>query len=300
MEPNNFEKQTSEITLRTQGLQVVDQTSLSKANELSLAGKGLIKAIKEHFRKHKENAYATWKGLCGDEAREIAKVETIVEKIDAECVRYRVEQDRIRREAEEKRQRAEQERLWVEQEAIHKAQEAEKKALEEQRRAKEGAERKAQEEELRAARAKNEAERKRREEEAAKIRREAELRDQEARRKARIEQDRILAQAAAKESKIVEAAPIVPPKTVTEGQALIDNWKASVFDLKAFLAAIIEGKVSEKAVVPNMSFLDQMVHEAKKAGLSPDKIKIPGVRYINEPYQRKTRGAADPFAQKSI
>jgi DNA repair exonuclease SbcCD ATPase subunit len=293
MEANNFEKQTNEIMLRAQGLQIVDQTSLSKANEVSLAGKGLIKTIRNFFKPLKENAHASWKGICDAESKEIAKIEPIVEKIDAECVRYRVEQDRIRREAEEKRQRAEQERLRIEQEAIRKAQEAERKALEEQRRMKEEAERKIREEKAKIARARSEASRKQHEEEMAKIRRDLGFQEQEALRKTREEQDKILAKAAAKESEIIEAAPIVPTKTITQGQALIDNWKASVFDLKTLLAAIVVGKVSSEAVIPNMPFLNKKASESKKAG-----VEIPGVLFSNDPYQRKTREAADPLVAR--
>lgn len=193
-------KLSTDLVVRATGLRVVDQQSLSLANELLLTGKGMVKKIKDFFAPLKQDAHASWKGICDKETEELAKITPAVIMLDHEIVNYRVEQDRIRREAEEKARRQEEERRRLEEQAFRRAQEKERQAREATERA---------------AREENAAARKKAQEEAA---------------RAQAEADKIIAKAAAEEKKL-EPAIVIPEKVVTTGTAIRHNWKFRVTDM---------------------------------------------------------------------
>lgn len=249
-------KQSTDLVARAAGLRVVDQESLTRANELLLAGKGMIKTIRDFFAPLKQDAHASWKGLCDKETSELAKVTPTVTFLDREIVNYRVEQDRIRREAEEKARRQEAERQRLEAETLRKAEEAARRNQMEQERI----DREAKARELQA---KTRAV-------AEKIQAEAERKRQDLAAKAKEEQDAILDAAAAQEAKL-EPVAIVPEKVVTEKTVLCHNWKFRVADLAA---------VPREYLIVNETLVGKLVRN------SEGKLQIPGIDIYDEPYTR--------------
>ena len=76
-----------------------------------------------------------------------------------------------------------------------------------------------------------------------------------------------------------KASGIVAPtlaKTDTGTSVVSKRWSARVFDKKALLRAVLDGKVTEEAVEPNMSVLNALVRASKEA------TNIPGVQAIGE------------------
>lgn len=252
-------KQSTDLVARAAGLRVVDQESLTRANELLLAGKGMIKTIRDFFAPLKQDAHASWKGLCDKETSELAKVTPTVTFLDREIVNYRVEQDRIRREAEEKARRQEAERRRLEAETLRKAEEAARRNQMEQERI----DREAKARELQA---KTRAV-------AEKIQAEAERKRQELAAKAKEEQDAILDKAAAQEAKL-EPLVVVPEKVTTNGSTLRHNWKFRVLDI---------------SLVPIEYILVNEVMVGKIGRVSEGKVKIPGIEFYDEPTNAKTR-----------
>jgi len=252
-------KQSTDLVVRATGLRVVDQESLSLANELLLTGKGMVKKIKDFFAPLKQDAHASWKRICDTETAELAKLTPTITVLDRSIVDYRVEQDRIRREAEEKARRQEEERRRLEEKTMREAEEAARKAAAEKARF----EREAQAKELRA---KTEAV-------AAKVREETARRLAEINQKAKEEQDRILDKAAAEEKKF-EPAVIIPEKVTTNGSALRHNYKFRLTDIK---------------LVPLEYLIVNEVMVGKLVRASEGKIKIPGIDVYDDPSNAKTR-----------
>jgi len=123
-----------------------------------------------------------------------------------------------------------------------------------------------------------EEERKRKIEEA-RLREEMRKKDEELR----------LAQAAEleKEGRIEEAAQIIEEPVYTpavtlpkveqpKGVSYRENWSAQVTDLKALCRAVVEGRVPEAAISPNMTVLNQQARSLKSA------LNWPGVKVISE------------------
>jgi flagellar biosynthesis GTPase FlhF len=229
-------KQSTDLVARATGLRVVDQESLSLANELLLTGKQFVKKIKDFFAPLKQDAHASWKGICDTENEELAKLMPTIMTLDRSIVNYRVEQDRIRREAEEKARRQEEERRRLEEEAFRRAQEKERQAREATERA---------------AREQNAAARKKAQEEAA---------------RAQAEADKIIAKAAAEEKKL-EPAIVIPEKVVTTGTAIRHNWKFRLVNFKdvpdeyKILNEVLVGKIGRasegKAKILGIDFYDE-------------------------------------------
>ncbi len=249
-------KQSTDLVARAAGLRVVDQESLTKANELYLAGKGMVKTIKDFFAPLKQAAHASWKVTCDNETNELGKILPTLSFLDREIINFRVEQDRIRREAEEKSRRQEAERLRLEAETLRKAEEAARRNQLEQDRI----DREARARELQA---KTRAV-------ADKIQAEAERKRQELAAKAKEEQDAIIDTAAAQEAKL-EPVVIVPEKVVTEKVALCHNWKFRVADPAA---------VPREYLIVNETLVGKLVRN------SEGKIQIAGIEIYDEPYTR--------------
>jgi len=245
-------KQSTDLVVRATGLRVVDEASHALATELRLAGTGMVKLIKDFFAPLKQDAHASWKGICDTETAELAKITPTLTVLDRDIAGYRAEQARIRREAEEKARRQEEERRKLEEEAFRRAQEKERQAREATERA---------------AREENAAARKKALEEAAKRQAEA---------------DKIIAKAAAEEKKF-EPVTVVPEKVANDGLAMRTCWKATVVDFPQLIAAVATAQISLEALLPNMPFLNDMATKLK------GQVVIPGVRMDSETRMAKTR-----------
>lgn len=134
------------LAREAQSLAVRDQETANRATLLILAGKDMVKKIKEHFAPLKKAADEAKKKLLDAEKAELQKVEPYIEKLQASLTAWRLEEERKRREAEEAARRAELERRRLEEELLRKAEEA--RRLEEEKKKLEGEEaaRKAREE----------------------------------------------------------------------------------------------------------------------------------------------------------
>lgn len=248
-------KQSTDLVARAAGLRVVDQDTLTKANELSLAGKGMVKTIRDFFAPLKQAAHASWKGTCDKETEELGKILPTLSFLDREIVNYRVEQDRIRREAEEKARRQREERERIEREALREAEEKARKAQQEQARI----DREAKAAALRGA--------------TRDVVEKIEAKRDELAAKAKADQDAIIEKAAAAEEKL-EPVVIVPEKVTTNGSALRHNWKFRVLDI---------------SLVPIEYILVNEVMVGKIGRVSEGKAKIPGIEFYDEPTNAKTR-----------
>lgn len=252
-------RQSTDLAVRAQGLRVVDQQSLTLANELLLAGKGLIKVIKEKFAPLKRAQDDAKKKLLDWERDELGKVEPTVSYLDREIVSYRVEQDRIRREAEEKARRQEEEKRRLEREAIREAEEKVRKAEAEQKRI--NAEAQAQ-----ALAAQNRAL-------VEKIERERQRLQAELAAKAKADQDAIIDRAAAEEEKLGPSV-VVPEKIATNKTTIRHNWKFRVSDIR---------------LVPLEYMLVNEAMIGKIGRASEGKTKIPGIDFYDDPSTATTR-----------
>ena len=74
---------------QTKAIQVTDQASLTRASELLLAGKDLEKTIRAYFAPLKQNAHASWKGICDRENLELSRVTPITERLNRAAADYR-------------------------------------------------------------------------------------------------------------------------------------------------------------------------------------------------------------------
>lgn len=252
-------KKSTDLVVRATGLRVVDEGSHALATDLLRVGKDMVKQIKDFFTPLKQDAHASWKGLCDKESEELAKLMPTINGLDRAVVNYRVEQGRIRREAEEKARQQEEERRRLEERTMREAEEATRRAEAEKRRIAEEAIAK----ELRAKTAGA----------IAKLREESALRQVEADRKAKEEQDRILNAAAAEEKKLAPVA-VVPERIVNNGTAIRHNWKFRVTDLAA---------VPQEYLIVNEVLVGKIVRS------SEGKIKIPGIEIYDDPSTMKTR-----------
>lgn len=209
-----IERQVPALAAQADALVIVDQGTLSVANQFSIAVKRLRKEIDEAFDPIIEAAHRAHKTAIDKKRKYVEPVDTAERLVKGKIGAYLEEQDRIRREAERRVWEAEQEKIRVQQEALRVAREAEEKAR-----------REAAEAEARAARARNEESRKKAQEEADRIRREAEAKQQ-----------RILEEAAAKESKLVEEqraiAPAAPAPT-TKGISTRQDWDFEIMNAAA-------------------------------------------------------------------
>ncbi len=132
--PSQTERAVVNIAEAARSIEVVDKASADKASELIVAGKKLIKAIKEYFEPMKKAADESKRRILETERQELSKIEPIVSELSTKVSRWLADEERRRREAEEAKRRAEMERLRLEAELEAKAREAERIKNESERR----------------------------------------------------------------------------------------------------------------------------------------------------------------------
>jgi len=126
------------LAREAQSLVVMDQETANRATQLILAGKDMVKKIKNYFVPLKKAADEAKRKLLDAEKAELQKIEPYIEKLQSNLTAWRLEQERKRREAEEAARRAELERKRLEEELLRRAEEA--RRLEEEKKRLEGEE----------------------------------------------------------------------------------------------------------------------------------------------------------------
>jgi len=132
--PSQTELAVVNITEAARSIEVIDKASADRASELIVAGKKLIKAVKEYFEPMKKAADESKRRILETERQELSKIEPIVSELSTKVSRWLAEEEHRRREAEEAKRRAEMERLRLEAELEAKAREAERIKNESERR----------------------------------------------------------------------------------------------------------------------------------------------------------------------
>ncbi len=132
--PSQTELAVVNITEAARSIEVIDKASADRASELIVAGKKLIKQVKEYFEPMKKAADESKRRILETERQELSKIEPIVSELSAKVSRWLADEERRRREAEEARRQAELERLRLEAELEVKAREAEQIKNESERR----------------------------------------------------------------------------------------------------------------------------------------------------------------------
>lgn len=139
----SLEKKVTNITTRVQVLMVINQESLTIANQFILGIKSVRKEIADTFDPIIDQTNKAHREALSQKARHDEPLKQAEALLKDRTRIYLIEEDRKRREIEVARARAEAERRRLEEEAIWKAQEAERRA----REAKNDAERKKAQEE---------------------------------------------------------------------------------------------------------------------------------------------------------
>jgi DNA repair exonuclease SbcCD ATPase subunit len=257
----DLEKLSTDLAAQAAGIQVVDQASASRATEIILAGKALIKKITGYFEPIKKKARDSWQGLVDLEKAELSKVEPIVNALNQRVSNWRAEEDGKRRAAETAAHRAEEEKQRLEEEVLRKVREAEEQAEGERKRLEEEAEKLRQEA---AEKADDAAALKRIEEEREKLRLQA------AENQKRVEEATDMAiDEAAKAEAAMTPAPVVPEAPRTAGLSMRDNYSF---------------EVTEKIALPEeFKIADQRALDAM-ARLKKDEFKILGGHVVNKPF----------------
>jgi len=263
-----IEKLSTDLATRTTGLAVIDQASANMATELMLAGKSIVKKIKEKFAPLKDKARASWQGLVDWEKAELGKVEPFIDVLNGKLSNWRAEEERKRREVEAAARRVEEERQRLVEEALRRAKAAEERAERERQRLEQENERLIHEA---TKKANDEAALKHIDEEREKIRLQAEQN-----RRIAEEETTLAIDEAAKAEAAMAPAPVVPEAPKTAGLAMRKYWKARVTNLPVFLHAVVDGLVSTEAILPCMTYLNDL------AGRLKDQVKIPGVEFYAE------------------
>jgi hypothetical protein len=268
-ESARFDAEVPVLVERALAVRVVDQDSLTAANEISILLTKSLREVEETFDPIIDHFHKGHKMSLSTKARYAGPISEALRIIKADRIGgYLAEQDRKAKEAREAAWRAEQEKIRLQQESIRKAQEAERKAAEEKRLAEEKSKREAAEADAKASRARTEEGRRKAQEEADRIRREAAAEAQEKARLAAVEQDRIMFEAAADRAAIEESIPAQIEKPQTEGISLRYDWDCEVVEAK---------------LVPR-DFL--MVDESKLrkyAKAMKDDANVSGVRFFKKP-----------------
>lgn len=73
----------------------------------------------------------------------------------------------------------------------------------------------------------------------------------------------------------IQQAPIKTKVNTQAGISHTVRWSAEVTDIVALCKAVATGKVMQECILPNMTVLNKL------AGLSKDKLKIPGVKAVS-------------------
>jgi len=261
-------KQSTDLAIRAQGLEVVDQATADKADLLISLGKGMIKKIRDYFRPLKQAQDESKRTLLRAEELEILKVEPIVKQLNQSLESWQMDERRKAREAEEKRLADECRRKELEDEAMRKARAAETAAQEEKDRAEAEARRKEDQARREAEFAVDEEAKKKAEEDGRKAREEAEQKKQAADKKAREEEDRILAAAAAEKEKL-GPSPMVAPAA----RPMAHSYSRTVWKWRVQQPALVPRDLCK----PDDALIDKAVNRAKAQGLKPSEVRIPGL-----------------------
>jgi hypothetical protein len=72
----------------------------------------------------------------------------------------------------------------------------------------------------------------------------------------------------------IAAKPYIPQ---TEGLSFTERWHAEVVDIAVLLSAVLDGRVSQEAIEPNLVYLNTQARATKK-----EDIGIPGVKGVKE------------------
>jgi len=116
--PGQIDSEAIVISQASAGLEVVDKASADRASEIIVAGKKLIKAIKDYFDPMKKAADEAKRRILEAERQELSKIEPVVADLSAKVSRWLADEERRRREAEEARHQAELDRLILEAELV--------------------------------------------------------------------------------------------------------------------------------------------------------------------------------------
>jgi len=125
---NELETQALSLSSGASVLAVVDQVTLTAANGMLLAIKGLRKQIDETFNPIIDKAHQAHREALDQKKRHEEPLALAERTIKGRIGAYLQEEDRKRREAEAAAYRAEQERIRLEAEATRKAEEALRRA----------------------------------------------------------------------------------------------------------------------------------------------------------------------------
>ena len=90
---------------RASALTISDEASYRNVAEFGLAVKTMRKKIADFFKPHKERAHAAWRGLCTEEAKQLAPCDTAEATIKRKMLEFEAAE---RRRKEDERRRAEE------------------------------------------------------------------------------------------------------------------------------------------------------------------------------------------------
>lgn len=93
------------------------------------------------------------------------------------------------------------------------------------------------------------------------------------RKAAEVKVEKALASGNDEKAAAIAARPITP---AIEGLSFTERWHAEVTDFSALLTAVLDGKVSQEALLPNMVFLNGEARQRK------GECSIPGVKAVSE------------------
>jgi len=94
--PSQTEMAVINITEAARSIEVVDKPSADKASELIVAGKKLIKQVKEYFEPMKKAADESKRRILETERQELSKIEPIVSELSAKVSRWLADEERRR------------------------------------------------------------------------------------------------------------------------------------------------------------------------------------------------------------
>lgn len=263
-----LEKQTQDLPLKADALQIVSQVDLDRAGAFLQGAKKLREQICSSWDPVIAKAHQTHTQAVMEKRKFTDRIDLAISMVKAKVGAWAKKQDDLRRE-EIRRQ---QEKQRLEAEALRAGQEAEDRA----RIAKEKAQREA-EEKVKAAReaeqrAESEGEREKARLEAARAESEAKDKIAEIDKTAAAEQDQAIADAAKQESALPAAQPAPKPSLPPSTARRVD-WKWEIQN---------PAQVERELCSPDRAKIGNAVDQAKAMGLAPYQIKIPGVRIWEE------------------
>lgn len=89
--PSQTELAVVNITEAARSIEVIDKASADRASELIVAGKKLIKAVKEYFEPMKKAADESKRRILETERQELSKIEPIVSELSTKVSRWLAE-----------------------------------------------------------------------------------------------------------------------------------------------------------------------------------------------------------------